>query len=478
MEKANTKIRPAEIEGTFGKSVIVFIICICVIMAGILLLGLDAHIPLLFATAVAMVYGVTLHIPMAEMEGNMVKSAAESMNAMIIILIIGTLVGAWMACGTVPYIIYIGLKLINPAWFLAFVALMCALLSSITGSSWTTCGTIGVAFIGISIGLGVPVGMTAGAVATGAYFGDKQSPISDFAIFAAGITRVNIYKHCKNMLYTTSPALIISVIIYFILGMRFSGAELDMTQIQIIRSGLEECFKFSPVLLLPLVVLIGTLLLKMPATASLFFGMFTGVLVAIFYQGMDPSAMLKVLYGGFTVDSQVAEVARICNRGGMSAMLYTLALMICSLSMAGVFERTKMLLKIVDKMGKIIKTRVSLIITTLVTGIGMSYFACDPYIAALIPTKAYEKKYEELGLDRCVLSRTISDGGVNFCPIVPWGSSGVYTSQALGVPVSQYAGYYFIGYLTCIMAIVCAATGWGMKYRSADEDAVDQVMVA
>lgn len=477
MEKTK-RMRAPEIEGTFMSSVIVFIICVSVIMVGILVLGLDAHIPLLFATAIAIVYGVILHIPIADMEQLMVKTAAESMNAMLIILIIGTLIGSWMASGTVPYIVYVGLELVNPSWFLAFVAIMCAVLSSITGSSWTTCGTIGVAFIGISVGLGIPLGMTAGAVAAGAYFGDKQSPISDFAIFASGVTRVNIYKHCKNMLYTTGPAIVISVIIYFILGMRFTGAEMDTTQIDIIRNGLADCYQFSPVVLIPLVVLIGTILLKMPATASLFFGMLSAVIIAIVYQGVEPGAVLKVLYGGFTVESEVAEVVRICNRGGMGAMLYTLALMICSLSMAGVFERTKMLLKIVDKLESVIRGRVGLIVTTLVTGVGMSYFACDPYIAAIIPVKAYEKKYEAMGLDRCVLSRTISDGGVNFCPIVPWGSSGVYTSQALGVPVGQYIGYYFIGPLTCLMAVVCAFTGWGIKTHDYSQDQKDEVMTA
>ncbi|WP_130862623.1 Na+/H+ antiporter NhaC family protein [Bacilliculturomica massiliensis] len=482
MENAK-KVRAPEREGTFASSVIMFIICVSVIMVGILVLGLDAHIPLIFACAIIMIYAAFLHIPLGELETAMANSAATSMGVMVVIIVVGTLIASFMAAGTVPYIIYVGLELINPAWFLAFVTIMCAILSSVTGSSWTTCGTIGVAFIGISIGLGIPVGMAAGAVAGGAYFGDKQSPISDFAMYAAGVSRVNIYKHCKNMLYTTGPALIVSIIIYFVLGMRFRGGEVDAAQIEVIRGGLEQIYNFSPIVLLPLVVLIAAIILKLPTTVSLFLGMFCALIIAITYQGMNPGDVLKMLMNGYSIDPAIAEsvpaeVAKICQRGGVSSMLYTLALMICSLAMAGGFDRTKMLTKIVDKMENIIKNRVGLIATTLVTGIGMSYFACDPYIAAIIPVKAYEKKYEEMGLDRCVLSRTISDGGVNFCPIVPWGSSGVFTSQTLGVPVGQYIGYYYIGWGTCIMALVCAITGWGMKTYDYSQDQKDSVMTA
>ncbi|MDO5690539.1 MAG: Na+/H+ antiporter NhaC [Tissierellia bacterium] len=459
------KISHDEKEPTFFSSLIAFILSVSVIMIGILYFGLDPHIPLVFATAVAFLYGTYLRIPAFEIESKMIETCAESMNAMLIILVIGMLIAGWMSSGTVPYLVYVGLQTVNPKWFLPFVILMCALLSSITGSSWTTIGTIGVAFIGISIGLGIPVGITAGAVASGAFFGDKQSPISDFAIFASGVTKVNIYKHCRNMLYTTGPALIISTIIFGIIGLQYSAESIDMAQIDIIRNGLAEQFKFSLIVLIPLIALILTIVLKLPGTASLFIGAFVGILVGIFYQGFELGPTLNTLFAGFVVDSNIEEITRICNRGGIMSMMYTLAIMACSLSMAGVFERTKILSKIVEKLEVVVKRRVGLIVATLVTGVGLSYFACDPYIAAIIPAKAFEHKYKELGLDMTVLSRTISDGGVNIAPIVPWGSSGVFTSTSLGVPVLQFLPFYFMGPLTIIMAIVSAITGWGIIHH-------------
>ena len=468
--KVVKKERAPEIQGTFISSVLVFILCVFVLLFGILKLGLDAHIPIIFATVVCVIYGLFLKIPFIQMEQAMIKSVQESMNAMLIILVIGTLIAAWISCGTVPYIIYLGLGLINPSWFLAFVIIMCGILSSVTGSSWTTCGTIGVAFIGISIGLGIPVAITAGAVACGAYFGDKQSPISDFAIFASGVTKVNIYKHCKNMLYTTGPAFILSTVIFGIMGLKYSGGTVDSAAIDSIREGLAGVYNFSAVMWIPLIALIVTIVLKMPAIPSLFIGTLFGVVVAIGVQGVDLSSALGYLFKGFSIETGVAEVDRILNRGGMSAMFYTLGIMMCSLSMAGVFERTNLLLKIVDQMSGIVKKRVGLIVATLVTGIGMSYFAADPYIAALVPVKAYEKQYEALGIDKSVLSRTISDGAVCMCPIVPWGSSGVFTAQTLGVPVLEYMPYYFMGFITPIFTILTAISGIGIKYVSKEEE--------
>ena len=216
--KREKMIRP-ERAATFAGSLITFILCVVTIMGGIVGFGLDAQTALIGAIIVMMVFGVCfLHIKFQDLVQAMVRSLNDSLECILILLVIGMLIALWMACGTVPYIISLGRGMLNPAWYLPFIVIMCAVLSSITGSSWTTIGTIGVAFIGISMGMGLPVPVTAGAIVCGAYFGDKCSPVSDIVVFNSGITKQNVYKHAKNVLWTTVPALIVSLIIFTILG--------------------------------------------------------------------------------------------------------------------------------------------------------------------------------------------------------------------------------------------------------------------
>lgn len=214
------------------------------------------------------------------------------------------------------------------------------------------------------------------------------------------------------------------------------------------------------------VIMVGIVVLKLPSIPALLMGALAGIVVAVLYQGLDVGTALGFLYGGYSADTGLAEVDKILNRGGMSSMLYTVCLVICSMSMAGVFDRTKVLLKMVETLQAVTQKRVGLIVATLGTGILASYFAADPYIAALIPTKAFEAEYEKQGLDRTVLSRTVSDGGICFALMVPWDSNGVFCSQTLSISVGAYVPYYFMGFLTPVFAIVCAVTGIGIKYAA------------
>lgn len=464
-----------EKKATFGASLLVFALVVVVIFVGILILKLDAHIPIVFAAGIVLVYGIVLKIPYADLENAMLKTISESVPVLIIICMIGMLVGSWMAAGTVPFIINLGLKLINPAWFLPFVAIMCAILSSLTGSSWTTCATIGVAFIGISLGLGIPVAITAAAVACGAYFGDKQSPISDFCIYAAGVCKVNIYKHSARMLWTTGPAFLISVILFTIIGMGYrGGSTIDLTAVEAITGGLQEEFKLGVVTLIPLVALIIFIIIKMPSIPSLASAAIVGALTAWLYQGKDLGTCLGIMMNGYSATvTEIPEVLRIVQRGGMSSMGYTLQLIVVSLAMAGLFDRTGLLSSIVAKMDVLIRKPSGLISSTAITAFIGHFIFCDPYMAAIVPVKAYGKRYEELGIDKCVLSRSISDGALVTCPMVPWGSSGVFTASALGVATLDYLPYYFM-YLTPVVAVVLAFVGLGIYKYDYDADPENQ----
>lgn len=460
-----TAVRPQR-EATLGMSIVIFALVIISLMAGILGLGLSAHIPLIFASLIVTVYGAAvLHISLKDLEDTIVNAAKDV--PFLILLSIGILMASWVACGTVPYLVYLGLELINPSLFLAVVVLVCAILSTATGSSWTTCGTIGVAFLGVSMGMGIPLGMTVGAIVCGAFFGDKQSPISDYAVFAAGVAKTDIYRHSRYMLYTSGPSLLMSVIAFFILGLRFDSSCADLSQVNTILSGLSGAFHFNLLLLLPLVVLGVAIALKMPATHSILLSALSAVVLAVAVQGQDLKAVLNMLYGGFSISSGNDIVDSICNRGGMTSMTYNMTMLICSLSLGGLLSRTQVLIQIVSKLSHLIRSRLSLIISTFTASTIMSFFTGDPFIGGVIPCNALGDKYEELDVDRAVLSRTISDAACVQQPIVPWGVSGVFVAQCFGVPVSQFFGYYFMGYLTPLFGLLCGITGIGCPKSSA-----------
>lgn len=459
-EKKPQKIKKPEREGTLGMSIVVFLLTAAILMFGILGLGLSAHVPLIAAVIIVTLYGrLVLHISLVDLEKSMLKAMGDI--PFLILLSIGILIASWVASGTIPYLVYLGLKLISPTWFLAFVVLICAILSTATGSSWTTCGTLGVAFIGIAMGLGIPLGMTVGAIVCGAFFGDKQSPISDYAVFAAGVSKTNIYRHCHYMLYTSGPALLVSFVIFLVMGFQFSGHTTDMSQIQAIIDGLASTFNFNISMLIPLVVLAITIVMKMPATHSLILSAVSAILVAIFAQGASLGGVLGCLYGGFSIESGSAVVDSICNRGGMTSMVYNMTMLICSLSFGAVLGRTKVLVIMVNRIANIIRSRFSLIVSTFASSTVMSFMTGDPFIGGVIPSNALGDKYEELDVDRAVLSRTISDAACVQQPIVPWGVSGVFVVQCFGVPMSQFFMYYFMGFLTPLFGLITALTGIG-----------------
>ena len=454
------KIKKPEIEGTFISSLVVFLICVAILSYGIIGLGLDAHIPLCIATCAVVIYGgLFLHIKLEDLEKSIYKSITDSLGALVIICIIGMLIATWIACGTIPYIIYLGLEALNPSWFLGFVVVMCGILSSLTGSSWTTAGTIGVAFMGIAIGLGIPEPITAGAIICGSFFGDKQSPVSDYVIFASGVCKVNIYKHARVMLYTSGPAFLISAILFFVIGTRYSHDSIDPEAINTTINGLHEIFNFNISLWIPLIVLIITIVLKLPGFASLFISALAGGVMAIIVQGDSLGDILGNMMYGYTADTDVAEVASICNRGGLQNMTFTMTLIMCALAMGGVLDRSGVLLKIVYKMKALIASRAGLIITTFISSSILGFFSGDPYVGGYVPVRAFEYRYNELKISRTVLSRTISDAACVQQPLVPWGISGVYCSQTLGVPVGQYLPYYFMAFLTPVFVILWAVTG-------------------
>lgn len=470
MNKNTTKMIKPERETSFGMSMVVLIIAVGVLLAGVVGLKLDPHMPILLSVTVLLIYSVYLNIPWKEMRDSICKSISESIEAILIICLIGVTVGTWMSSGTVPLVIYYGLKIFSPQWFLLSILLLCCIMSIVTGSSWTTVGTIGVAFMGVGIGLGIPPGLTAGAILCGAYFGDKQSPVSDTANFAAAVSRGGLYEVIRSMIYTTGPSLIVSALIFVFLGFRYGSGSVDISQVQAITEGLASSFNLSLVLILPLILLLSMIILKVPAIPTMIIASLLGVFFTFVVQGQDIASCLRFMHTGYVSDTGVTVIDSLLTRGGLNSMTSTVMLMLFSLALAGCLERTSVMSMVVGKISGLTKKRAGLITTTLVMAIALSFFAADPYLAMLLPANAMGRKFDEQGIDRRVLGRTIQDGATVMAPLVPWGTNGIYCSLTLGVAVAEYAPYYLMGYATPIFAVICGITGFGVLYTKKEQN--------
>ena len=451
-----------EKKAEFLPSLLVMVAAILVLVGGILVLKLDPHIPLIMCTFVLVFYGLYLGISWSDMMSSAVKSISECIEAIIIMMSIGMVVGAWIAGGTVPFIIYWGLKIFSPQWLLPFTVVLCALMSTLIGSSWTTAGTIGVAFMGIGMGLGIPAPIVAGAVVCGSFFGDTQSPMSDGCNFATAISGAGLYNGVRGMIISNVPALLISIVAYVFIGMNYSHVSADSASgIAETLAGLEGAFNLTPAVLLPAALLIFLIVIKFPAVPTMIAAAFAGTLCAVLFQGEGLGAALGYMMKGYVGDTGVADVDKIVTRGGLSAMMSTVAIVILSMWMAGVLQRTGIMHAILAKIARIIRKPAGLVTTTTVMTYLFSYFAADPYLAMMLPSKAFAEAYDEMGYDRSVLCRSVSSA-VFFAPMVPWGSGGLYVAATLGVAVLDYLPYYFVGFLAPIITILCAFTGWGM----------------
>ena len=295
-----------EREGTFGSSVLVLALAIAVLLTGVVGFKLDPHIPLLFSSSIILLYGVWLRVPWKDMRDSIIKSISESIEAILIICLIGMTVGSWISSGTVPMVIYYGLKIFSPQFFLISVLVLCSIMSIMTGSSWTTIGTISVAFMGVGYGLGIPMGITAGAIICGAFFGDKQSPLSDSTNFAAAVAKTDLYDHVRSMIYTTGPAWLVSAVFFLFVGFSYSGGTADASQVDVITEGLAGAFNLNPVLLIPPVLLVVLIIKKFPAIPTMIIAAMMGMVLTVTVQGASLPDALRYMHSGFVGDTGVA----------------------------------------------------------------------------------------------------------------------------------------------------------------------------
>ena len=417
----------------------------------------DAHVPILLGVLVAAVIGMRAGFSWKDIETGMLNGITNSLQAIVILGIIGILIGVWILSGVVPTMLYYGLKILHPKIFLPAALLICSITSLATGTSWGTSGTIGIALIGIGGGLGFPLPLVAGAVLSGAYFGDKMSPLSDTTNMAPAMVGTDLYTHIKHMSYTTGVSYGITLVIEFVLGFFYGGGQANLESVNQILAGIDAQFSVNPVLLLPPVIIMVLAFRKIPAVPGIVIGILAaGVLGAIFQKNTFGS-LLSAAYAGYTSTSGVEAVDNLLTKGGFESMMYTVSLVICAMMFGGIMEKTNQLRVVVNVILKKAQSTGSLITATILTAIGSNLILCDQYMSIVMTGKMYAQSYKDKGLHPKNLSRAIEDSATVTANLVPWNSGGAYQAATLGVPTIAYLPFNFFCWITPIVSILY---GW------------------
>lgn len=425
---------------------------------------------LLLGGAVAAIVGFVKGVTYEEMMNAVADNLKSTSSALLILLMVGALSGTWLLSGIIPTMIYYGIQLLNPSIFLLVSVLVCALISVATGSSWTTSATVGIALIGVGNAMGIPMGMTAGAILSGAYFGDKMSPLSDTTNLAAAMAGTDLFTHIRYMLYTTVPTLVITLIVFGVLSATVEPAAAVETASLL--NAITESFTISPWLFSVPVLVIALIVRKTPPLAALLIGTLGGALAALLFQSeliralsgtteLNFESVYITLLNAITVDLAVESSNTVLNdlftSGGMAGMLGTIWLIICAMVFGGVMESIGALSKITAALLKLSKSTFGLVANTVGSCLALNVTASDQYLAIVVPGKMFAKAYEQKGLAPENLSRTIEDSGTVTSVLVPWNTCGAYHSSVLGVSVFEYFAYAVFNYVSPVMTLLFAA---------------------
>jgi Na+:H+ antiporter, NhaC family len=430
---------------------------------GIMKYEASPHVPLMFAAVVAAIMGIKVGMKWDDLEKGILNTINMSMQAIIILVIIGTVIGAWMLSGTVPAMIYYGLQILSPGIFLVATCIICCIVSLATGSSWTTAGTVGVALIGVGQGLGIPAPMIAGAIVSGAYFGDKMSPLSDTTNLAPAMAGATLFDHVKHMIYTTGPSLVITLIVFSVMGFNFAGSQLDTQQINAVLDALKGQFSISLWLLVPPVIVIILVVKKVPAIPGLFFGTILGAVFALIFQGKNLGDVLNVLNDGYVSETGFQIVDDLLTRGGAQGMMFTVSLILCAMVFGGIMEKAGFLEALAQSLLRWAVSTGSLVLTTIVSCIFTNLVAGDQYLSLVIPGRMYKDEFAKRGLAPKNLSRCLEDSGTLTSPLVPWNTCGAFMHSALGVHPFAYLPYAILNLINPLVSIFYGYTGITME---------------
>mgnify|MGYP006281867619 FL=1 len=482
MENLPSADRPPVREPSFLDAIIPLVLLIVLIGSSVYLFGLNAidgpvQVALLLSTMVAALIILKNGHPWSEINAAGGQAISSIVSAIFILLAVGALIGTWNMAGTIPTLVFYGIQILQPSWFYLATGIICGVVSSAIGSSWTTAGTIGVGLVGIASLLGVSPVVTAGAVISGAYFGDKTSPLSETTVLSAQLAGVDIYTHIRAQLWTSGPAFVLALIVFAIIGSQTEVTQGVDTVTDLAQ--LDQIFWITPLALIPLLVLGFLSFRKVPASLAIMLAALVGGLTAIVLQPQvvlrfvnepdlaTPLVFIKGVWmamaNGYQENSGIADIDRLLSRGGMDSMLYTLWIIIGAVTFGTLMEEFGMLAKLINPVLLRAKTTGKLFLTITCTAIGLNIFAGDQYIALVLPVRIFKVEFQKRGLQPQNLSRVAADAGTVTSPLVPWNSCGAFMAATLGVSTFLYLPYCIFNIASPLLSLGYGITGFKIE---------------
>jgi len=455
MQKENTRQLP-----TVTESIVFLVYVVGVVITGIWL-KIGPHISLFMGSLVAVLVGFYLRNKWEDIQKEILRVTSESLIAVLILMIIGMMIGVWMTGGTVPALIYYGLNMCTPGILLPLTFVFCSLTSLMTGTSFGTMATMGLAFVGVGMGLGVPTHIVAGAAVAGAYFGDKMSPMSDTTYIASSMSGTPLYEHIYSMMYTTVIPTLLCIGIYWGIGTQYAGGTMDDKNIVIITSELTKQFNITPWALIPAVLVLLFSALRKPAVPALTVCLIISVILTMFLQDKSFVAVMQTAFSGYKSDSGIAMVDRLLNRGGLTMMQSVIFLIMMGCMMGGALSRSGVFEVFVQGLFSIIKKPAGLVMGTMLYSYTILLMSGNQVLGIILGGRTFQSAYKEMDINSRVLSRTLEDTNTIAAPLVPWSTATIYACSVMGV-TAAYIPYAFLGFIVPFFSLFCCFTGWGM----------------
>jgi NhaC family Na+:H+ antiporter len=445
------------------ESSIVLGLIILSISVGVIGLHLSPNITILFAISVSIFYMIIRKMPLEMVNNGIVSGLKPGIIPIFIFLLVGALIAVWIQAGIIPTLMVVGFKIISVKWFVPSVFLVCAIVGSAVGSAFTVMSTIGIAFFGIGTTLGLNPALIVGAIVSGSVFGDKMSPLSESTNLASAIVGADLFKHIKHLMWSTVPAFIVSLILFAVLGLNNTNA--DLSEIDTVINVLESNFSISFWSLIPIALMLICAWKKIPAIITILLNVIVAVIMIII---QDPSVKIAniatVVESGFISETGNTQIDLLLSRGGISSMMPTVALIILTLSLGGILMEMGLITTVINSLVKRLNATWQLIVVTLLSSIGVNIFIGEQFLSVILPGNAFKEAFKEKNIDPVVLSRTLEDGGTVINYLIPWGIAGSFVASTFGVPTLVYLPFAFFSLLSPVFSIISAVTGIGVLY--------------
>lgn len=434
---------------SLGLTVVIMIVCLAVFHT-------VPQIPLLLGCGVAAGAGLLRGCRLRDIGSGVLRSIRRSLEAICILLLIGALIGVWISAGVVPTMVFYGLQIISPRWFLASAMVVCALISMVLGS-WGTAGTVGLAFMGMAHAMGIPLPLTAGAVISGSYVGDKLSPLADTTNLAAAVAEEKVFTCIRHIFKVSAPMFLFCLVVYGLLGLRYGGGAVSTDQLdQIIRT-LEGSFQIAPLNLLPLLILIICMLVRIPAIPSLAVGILSGGVCGLLAQHRSIPALLQNVLRGYVSHTDMDVVDELLTAGGVTSMAYTVSIVLLAMSLGGIMEETGQMEALVSPLLARTRSFVSLMAAAVFTSVGTNILLPDQYIAITLPGRMYAASFDQRSFQRKDLALAVGVGGALTSALVPWNTCGTFMAGILGVGTLHYLPFAFYNWAMPLAVVLYAA---------------------